>query len=229
MITGAPTSGGLGLRLEDLAFTSTLVVPYGGLKDIELQPGQTIIVAPATGAFGGAAVLVALAMGARVMALGRNKDALARLKQKVPHPERVHTVPITGDVLADCAALKQHWGEADAFFDISPPEAQKSTHFKSAILALRHSGRVSLMGGLLEDLPIPHRAIMRKNLRLQGKWMYERSDIADMFKLVEGGMLKLGAEGGAESVGEYSLEQWEEACDMAYENALMGQVVVMKP
>ena len=67
------------------------------------------------------------------------------------------------------------------------------------------------MGGFLQDVEIPHRVIMRKNLRLQGKWMYERSDVADMFKLVEGGMLKLGADGGAETVGEYPLEQWRES------------------
>ena len=134
-VTGPVSAGGLGLRIEDFAFAATLLIPYGGLKDIQLQPGQTVIVAPATGPFGGAAVLVALAMGARVIAFGRNTDSLARLKTKVPYPERVHTVPITGDMVADSTALKQ-WGEADAYFDISPREAQGSTHLKSAMLGL---------------------------------------------------------------------------------------------
>ena len=227
-LTGSPGDGALGLRIEELAYVATLLVPYGGLRDIELEAGYTIIIAPATGQFGGAAVLVALAMGARVIAMGRNTSSLARLKQQVPHPDRVFTVPITDTMQADCAELKKH-GQIDAYFDISPPEAQHSTHLKSAILSLRHGARVSLMGGFREDVAIPHFFIMRKNLRLHGKWMYERSDIAGLFKLIENGMLKLGEAGGSTVVGEYSLEQWKEAWDAAAENAGLGQVVLMKP
>ena len=58
-------------------------------------------------------------MGARVIAMGRNVDSLARLKSKVPQPDRVETVPITGDMDHDLAAL-QKFGEIDAFFDIGP-------------------------------------------------------------------------------------------------------------
>ena len=141
--------GGLGLSIDQLTFASGLMVPYGGLRDIELKAGQTVVVAPATGPFGGSAVLVALAMGARVIAMGRNKDSLAFLKKRVPMPERVETVPITGDMMADCKELKKY-GQIDAYFDIGPPEAYASTHIKSCILALRHGGRISLMGGYRE-------------------------------------------------------------------------------
>jgi NADPH:quinone reductase-like Zn-dependent oxidoreductase len=54
-------------------------VPYGGLRDIDLKPGETIIIAPAAGSFGGAAVKLALAMGALVIAVGRNPEALKKL------------------------------------------------------------------------------------------------------------------------------------------------------
>ena len=57
-LTSSPNDGGLGYRIEQLAFVSPLLVPYGGLRDIELKAGQTVVVAPATGPFGGAAVLV---------------------------------------------------------------------------------------------------------------------------------------------------------------------------
>ncbi len=88
-------------------------------------------------------------MGARVIAMGRNQESLAFLKSRVPHPERVETVAITGDMAADCNELKKH-GIIDAFFDIGPPEAYASTHFKSCILALRHGARISIMGGYKE-------------------------------------------------------------------------------
>lgn len=60
----------LGYSLGQLMYSATLLVPYGGLRDIDLQAGETVIIAPATGPFGGAAVLVALAMGAKVIAMG---------------------------------------------------------------------------------------------------------------------------------------------------------------
>ena len=148
-LTGSRDEGGLGYRIEQLTYIAGLLVPYGGLRDIELKAGQTVIVAPATGPFGGAAVLVALSMGARVIAMGRNKDSLAYLKKHVPMPERVETVPITGDMKADSDELKKY-GQIDAYFDIGPPEAYASTHIKSCILALRHGARISLMGGYRE-------------------------------------------------------------------------------
>jgi threonine dehydrogenase-like Zn-dependent dehydrogenase len=227
-LLGSPTNGGLGYRIEDLGYVAALCVPYGGLRDIDLKPGQTIVVAPATGPFGGAAVLVALAMGAKVIAMGRNKDSLATLKKKVPNNDRVSTVPITGDMAADLAALQSH-GEIDAAFDIGPREAAQSTHLQSMILSLRHGGRISLMGGYHQDMPIPHRAVMRRNLRLQGKWMCERSDVVDLLKLIESGLLKLGEKGGAEVTGAFPLEQWKEAWDMAAEKALFGQFAMINP
>ena len=133
MLDEARLCGEMGYEIAELPFIATLMVPYGGLRDIGLEVGETVIVSPATGAFGGAAVLVALAMGARVIAMGRNVAALERIKKR---SERIETVPITGDVLKDTEALKS-FGPVDAFFDISPGEAAKSTHIKSGILALK--------------------------------------------------------------------------------------------
>ena len=224
----SPGKGGLGYTVHDLAYLATTLVPYGGLRDIGLEAGETVIIAPATGPFGGAAVLCALAMGARVIALGRNLAALAKLKDKVPYSGRLHTVPLTNDPATDLAAL-QKYGELDVFFDIGPPEAAKSTHIKTCILSLRHGGRVSLMGGYLEDMPIPHRVIMRRNITLKGKWMCERNDIFAMLKLVETGMLPLGRKGGMEVTGTFPLEEWKEAWDLAAEKAGFGEYCLLCP
>ena len=224
-LLGRVEDGGLGYKIEDLAFVSSLLVPYGGLRDIDLKAGETVIVAPATGTFGGAAVLVALAMGARVIAMGRNLEAL---KAVAISSDRVKIVPITGDVQADAAAL-QGFGPVDAFFDISPPAAAKSTHLKSGILALRHSGRVSLMGGIREDIAIPYSRVMHWNLQLRGKWMYEREDIKGLIKMVEIGVLKLGEGAGVRVVGKFGLEEWNEAFSKAEENAGVRTLTVIVP
>jgi threonine dehydrogenase-like Zn-dependent dehydrogenase len=140
--------------------------------------------------------------------MGRNKETLEELKHTVPNPERLATVPITGDFQAELAELKKYGG-IDAFFDIGPPAAAKSSHVKSAILALRQGGKMSLMSGYHEDVPIPVSAIVHQDLSIHGKWMYDHRDLADLVKLVESGVLKLGKDAGSEVVGEYSLEQYK--------------------
>lgn len=224
-LLGSPRDGGLGYTIEDLQYLSTLLVPYGGLRDIDLKAGETVIIAPATGAFGGGAVLVALAMGARVIAMGRNVEVLEKVAAT---SERIEAVPITGNLQKDVEALKK-LGAADAFLDISPPAAAKSTHLKSGILSMRHSGRVSLMGGYREDIVIPYGVVLHKNLVLKGKWMYNREDIGMLVKMIEIGVLKLGEGAGCKVVGKFGLEDWKTAFDVAAENAGMGLQTLIAP
>lgn len=106
------------------------LVPYGGLRSVDLQAGGTVIVTPATGSFGSAAVLVALAMGAgKVIAMGRNTEALANLRAR---DARIETVQMTGDLEEEMKAL-QAFGKADVHFDISPAVSEGFTHFRAAI------------------------------------------------------------------------------------------------
>ncbi|OCL02288.1 GroES-like protein [Glonium stellatum] len=219
--------GGLGYTIEDLAHIPKLLVPFGGLRDIDIKVGETVVVSPATGAFGGAAVQVAVAMGARVIAMGRDSTKLSALKDRFKRSQ-VETVTMSGDVETDTAALRA-FGPSDAFFDISPPAAAGSTHIKSGILALRHGGRVSLMGGIRDDVSIPHSTVMHGNLRIQGKWMYEREDIFALLKLVQRGNLKLTEGAGMVTVGAFPLEEWEKAFDLAAQKAGMGEMVLIMP
>jgi threonine dehydrogenase-like Zn-dependent dehydrogenase len=225
LLCGNPQDGGLGYEIHRLPYLSALLVPFGGLRDIRLEPGETVIIAPATGAFGGAAVHVALAMGARVIAMGRNTEILAKLKSQ---SRRVETVRMTGNQEEEVAAL-QKFGHADAYFDISPREAAGSSHLKSAILFLRHGGRISLMGGFQEDLAIPQKTIMRKDLKMQGKWIYSRDDISLLVKMIEIGILGMEEKDGVHIVGRYSLDKWEEAFQSAAKENKAGKMVLMIP
>ncbi|KAF2100148.1 NAD(P)-binding protein [Rhizodiscina lignyota] len=222
---GSPADGGLGYTLEDLSYISTLAVPFGGLSDIRLKAGQTIIVAPATGNFGGAAVRMAVAMGARVIAMGRNKNALQRI---AAGNERTEVVQMTGDMQTDLEEL-QKFGKIDAFFDISPPQASRSTHLKSCILALRPGGYVSLMGGQQEDVAIPIGAIMHRSIKLHGMFMYTRDDIKTLIGMAEIGVLKLTGGSGGRVSGKFKLEEWEKAFDSAAEGQASGERAVITP
>ena len=63
----------LGYQIDDLTAYRYLLVPFGCLRNFTLEAGKTIAVCPATGGFEAAAVMIAAAMGARVIAGGRNE------------------------------------------------------------------------------------------------------------------------------------------------------------
>ncbi|KAI1746657.1 GroES-like protein [Xylaria castorea] len=205
----------LGYKIIDLGYIGTLMVAYGGLSDVGLRPGETIVVAPATGNFGSAAVSVALAMGAaKVIAMGRNTEKLQQIVEGTN--SRVKTVPITGHVEADAATLQAH-GRIDIYFDISPKLDSTPSHMKSAIASLRPKGRISFMGGISSDVQIPYPAIVFKGLTLHGTFMYTRQQADELIKLVETGLLPIGSRGGFEAPMKFTLEQWEEAFEHAYD------------
>ncbi|KAK7750143.1 hypothetical protein SLS62_007892 [Diatrype stigma] len=227
-LLGDPRSGGLGYAVEDLLAMANMLVAYGGLRDVGLLPGEKVVVAPATGTFGGSAVPVALAMGAReVVAMGRNEAMLERLRNSSP---RVRTVKIVGDAEAETAALRgENDVPAEVFFDISPPGTAGSSYFKAGLLSLGQNGRASLMGGQWVDTPYPGRAVTTRNLQLRGKWMYERDDVLAFVRLVEAGMVKLGAAGGIRIAGRFSLDEFEAAFDTAAANNGPGLLTVIVP
>ena len=65
-----------------LAVLTRCIVPFGGLLRGRFAVGETLIVTGATGAYGTAAVLLGIVMGAsRVIAAGRNRVALEAVKR----------------------------------------------------------------------------------------------------------------------------------------------------
>ncbi|KAF5610124.1 alcohol dehydrogenase [Fusarium subglutinans] len=207
-LTNNRDEGCLGYSMADLAYLWTISVPFGGLQDIAIRSGDNVIISPAAGTFGSAAVLAALAMGAQVIAVGRNHETLTKVKAL--DPERIRTVLNTGNIENDVKELTKN-GPADAFFDISPGKAITSTHFKSCILSLRRGGRVSLMGAH-EELKLPTQFIMLNDITVKGKWMYTKDDMRNMIKLLEAGYLKIGT---VQTVGDFPMEKFAEAFDTA--------------
>jgi NADPH:quinone reductase-like Zn-dependent oxidoreductase len=73
---------GLDYVVHDLVYMAYLLVPFGGIRDIELQPGETIIVCPATGFYGSLSVQAALVMGAKVIALRRSRGQVSEVSER---------------------------------------------------------------------------------------------------------------------------------------------------
>ncbi|KAH6886917.1 hypothetical protein B0T10DRAFT_530259 [Thelonectria olida] len=224
-LMGEVNNGGLGYTLEDLTHLFSMLIPFGGLADINVKAGDSVIISPATGRYGSAAVHVALAMGARVVAVGRNASVLAQLETV---STRVNTVRMTGDVEADTESLRLAVpGGIDVFWDMSPPGAGTSSHFQSALNVLKHGARVSLMGSVVSGVSFDYMQILMGGLTIKGTWMCTREQTKRLINMVQSGVLLLGSKAGMGPVRTFRLEEWKEALDMAAERTEPGEIVFM--
>jgi threonine dehydrogenase-like Zn-dependent dehydrogenase len=225
----------LGYRIVDLPQLQTCMIPFGGIDDAGVRPGDTVIVAPATGKFGGAAVLMALARGATVVAVGRNADALERLRASTEsYGAMLKTVRVTGDGEADTQTLADSLGPrgADSYIDFSPNAAaaggQTPSHITLCLNSLRPKGTAVFMGGIFGNVELPYLTMMFKSLVVRGRFMYERHQAEQVIKMAESGVLRVGKSLRAENQ-IFKLQQVLEAVDAAAGSAGWGKNVVIMP
>lgn len=221
---GSPADGGLGYTTVELCSLGRYFLALAGLRAIDVKAGQTVVVAPATGSYSGATVEVASAMGAKVVALGRNLEVLQRIADNNP---RVNAVQLKNDPGEDYASIKK-FGTIDAYVDISPGAANDSTHVRTCLSTVKQYGKVCLMGIIQKDIAIPYMIAVLNNLTIRGQYMFERDDIRDVIKMVETGVLRLGKDAGHTVAGEFKLEEFEKAIDTSEANPEAGKVTVFK-
>lgn len=212
----------LGHALPDLTWLEPCAVAYAGLRDAGTQPGDRVVIAPATGRYGAAAVAVALSLGAaQVVAAGRDAGTLRALCDGFGRPRALAAAVMRGDAGGDGAALAAvlRGREADVVVDFSPGRAGEGgrtpSHLAAGIAALRVGGTCCLMGGVAGEVRVPYRRIMTGNIRLVGRYWCGREHIQQVIKLAEGGKLLMGADIGMENVGTYGLEDIDKALDHA--------------
>lgn len=216
-----PLDGLEDINAAQLAAITRFVVPFGGLLRARLTAGETIVVTGATGAYGSAAVLVAIAMGAaRVVAAGRNQaslDALAR----VAGP-RVSTVALSGDVQRDAEALRAAaGGGVPVAFDMVG-QANDPNATLAALHSLRRGGRLVLMGSMATDLPIPYTTVMLNSLEILGQFMYPANAYQRLLALVRSGLLDIHAL----TPREFALAALDQAMHAASDAGNLEYVVV---
>lgn len=199
------------------------LVPYGGLLDGGLQPGESVLVSGATGTYGGAAVAVALAMGAgQVIAPGRNRAALADLERRFGH--RVRTVVVSGNEDEDREAMLSVAGPVDLVLDLLPPSASVAA-VRAAAMTVREFGRVVLMGGIGDELALPYPWLMLNSVTVRGRWMYPRDAVPKLIALARCGLLDLTQF----SVDEFALSAVGEAVEHAAVAGGRFRLTVVRP
>jgi alcohol dehydrogenase len=187
-----PAEGLDHIEATELVAIGRCIIPYGGLRRGRLAAGETLVVTGATGAYGTAAVLVGVAMGAaRVIAAGRDAAALQAVAKA--GGARVATVKLTGQVLKDAAALREaSGGGADLAFDMVG-QARDPNATLAALHSLRRHGRLVLMGSMSVDLPVPYTAVMLNNWEILGQFMYPASAYRRLLDLLRTGLLDIAA------------------------------------
>lgn len=226
--------GARGYSFTDLEYIERLAVAQGGVSAAGMRPGETVVVAPATGHYSGATAELAAQMGCHVIALTRSAAKLGPLAAR--HPDRIRPVELTGNVDADIALVRaalppSSASGADAFIDVSPPDAGASPpHFTVALAALRPYGRAVLLGAL-PVVSVPYMSLMFRSISIRGQWMYERQEAAHLIKMIESGLVRLGPEAGHQLIGGrgFALEEWEAAVEAAEKATGWGQQVLFTP
>jgi len=183
-----PVEGLDHLSAIQLSVTMRYVIPYGGLLRGRLSAGETLVISGASGAYGSAAVMVALAMGARqVIALGRDRSKLDALVGATG--SRVTPLVMSGDVGADAENIRQvSGGGADMAFDMVGGATDPHMTL-SALRGLANGGRLVLMGSMTVPLPIPYVEAMLNNWEILGCFMYPSDAYRRLFDLCRGGLL----------------------------------------
>jgi alcohol dehydrogenase len=187
-----PVEGLSHLDSTQLAVLMRYIVPFGGLLRGRLAAGETLIVTGATGAYGGAAVLLAIAMGAgRVVAAGRNAAALDAVARA--GGSRVVPVALTGDIQADAITLGAAAnGGAQMAFDMVGAASDPNATL-AALRSLRRGGRLVLMGSMSVPLPLSYMELMANSWEVIGNFMYPADAWRRLLDMVRAGLLDTGA------------------------------------
>jgi alcohol dehydrogenase len=174
----------------ELIGLAKLIVPFGGLQRSGLRGGQTIIINGATGYFGSGAVMLAVAMGAaRVVAVGRKREALERLRDTFG--PRVIPAVVTGDAAKDLAIIRHAaGGAADVALDLLGAAKSTSTTL-SSLRALKRGGRLVLMGSAEVPLELSFREMLANDWEVVGQFMYDRTAPGQLAALAADGLLDL--------------------------------------
>lgn len=145
---------------------------------------------------------------AKVIAAGWRTEIMDEL---VTLDARVRSFQLRPDGTLDWQALISSHGKFDVFVDFTPPAAAGQELTKSGMMRVKAGGRVVLVGGVPGDVPLSVEALW-KCLSIKGSMMCPRGYVTELVKLIDTGMLRLGAKPGMRrSYGHFVLHERKEA------------------
>lgn len=196
----------------------------------KVQVGETVVIGPATGSFGGAAVELALLSGARVIMLGRSEATLRTMKERLGSPEKLEYIAMSGDVAKDTEAIRKLApGGVDVFNDWTPGWLEKPLYLDAALKTLNPWARIVLSGAPYGKLELPYKEALHFNWQILARWANTRETLVRIVKLINDGVLKIGKSGGSEFKTFDSIEEVEHAKEHAESGSRFKSYTVLKP
>lgn len=162
---------------------------YGALRLAEAGPGMVALIDGVTGTLGVAATKLCLAMGvARILGTGRDEALLERVKAIAP--ERIETMRLGDRSTAEWAKSVTDGEGADFVISALGARAPVGTMLDS-IQAVRRGGKVVLIGGVADAVPINMKWLMDEQVQLIGSVWFTTAQGQEMAHMVETGTLDL--------------------------------------
>ncbi|KAF6844629.1 isopropanol dehydrogenase [Colletotrichum musicola] len=187
------------------------------IEAADLKPAETIVIGPSGGTFGGLALEISLALGANVIAIGRNEEKLAAMHKRINHP-RLQYVAMTGNDEVDSKAILEKTPDgagAEVYNDWTPGELPSPVYLAAASSVLKSEGRIVLSGGTMGGLGgINYAEAVFKDLQIIAKWVCHRKTLEQVIGMITQGLLRIGAESGTVT-REFTLDEAEEAKEYA--------------
>ncbi|EEU38177.1 uncharacterized protein NECHADRAFT_84484 [Fusarium vanettenii 77-13-4] len=221
----------LGIDPINLVSISGLSVAAGAVFEAgDVKVSDTVIIGPSGGTYGGNAVELTLAVGANVIALGRDEEKLAELKNRLKSPQ-LSTVVMTGDVDADAANIiaATPGGEgADVYNDWAPGGVPSAPYLPAAERALKRGGRIVLSGGAYGHIEVGYISMILKKLRVGGSWMCNRQSMERIVRMIEDGRINLGPDSGIQ-IKSFGLDEVHDAVDHTEKATRWRNITIVAP
>lgn len=188
-----PIDGSEDIDALTMIACAKLIVPFGGLRRLQLKAGETVIINGASGYFGSGAVMAAVAMGANVILTGRNAAKLQAIANKIePTGRQVRVIAQTENMQEDIASLRNAFGGDGAHKALCMIGGSTSAYStKVSLNALKPYGQLVLMGSMLAPLDIDYNLVLLNNWEIKGNFMYSRADYYALINMIKAGLIDL--------------------------------------
>jgi alcohol dehydrogenase len=162
---------------------------YGALRNAKAGPGQTAFIDGITGTLGVASTLLCLAMGVtRILGTGRSKDLLQRVKAFAPN--RIEVLELGTDSAAKWGMEQTAGVGADFVISALGARAPVET-MEDSMFALKRGGRLVVIGGVADPLPINMKWLMDEQIRIIGSNWFTTEQGQELADMVGSGVLDL--------------------------------------
>ncbi|WP_409305192.1 zinc-binding dehydrogenase [Peribacillus sp. SCS-155] len=203
-------------------------ISYEALKNGGFRPGMTVLINGSTGVLGTEGVLLSLAMGAaKVIATGRNRERLAKIKEL--NPERVFTILLGEESIVPSIKEFTDGKGVHLYLDTMGSVAGQESPIQSVhdcLDGLKKGGTAVFIGSMQNhDVKYNYEYYIGNAIKIMGSVWYNNQSLSELVNMAAAGTLKLSNY----DTKTFSLEHVNEAFDFADQRTGGLNNIIVKP